>query len=46
METAFQVIASRGPANRDDEAAIPPTSSVFDETGGIIAKETFGTTLP
>ena len=46
MDIAFQVIASRGPANRDDEAAIPYFLAIADETGGIIAKETFGTILP
>ena len=46
MDIAFQVIASRGPANREDEAAVTYFLAIVDGTGGIVAKETFGNILP
>ena len=46
MDIAFRVVASRGPANREDEAAIPYFLAIADETGGIVAKETFSAILP
>lgn len=46
MDIAFQVIASRGPANKDNQAAVTYFIAIADQTGTIIAKETFDNILP
>jgi len=46
MDIAFQVIATRGPANRDNQAEVTYFLAIADETGAVIAKETFSNTLP
>lgn len=46
MDIAFQVLASRGPANKDNQAAVTYFIAIADQTGTIIAKETFDNILP
>lgn len=46
MDIAFQVIATRGPANRDNQAEVSYFLAIADETGTVIAKEVFSSTLP
>ncbi|WP_193188572.1 hypothetical protein [Nisaea sediminum] len=46
MDVAFQVVATRGPANRDNQAEVTYFLAIADETGAVIAKETFSNTLP
>ncbi|WP_323796395.1 hypothetical protein [Nisaea sp.] len=46
MDIAFQVIATRGPANKDNQAAVTYFLAIADETGVVIAKQTFDNTLP
>ena len=46
MDIAFQVIAARGPANKSNQAAVTYFLAISDETGAVIAKQTFDNTLP
>ncbi|WP_420406249.1 hypothetical protein [Nisaea sp.] len=46
MDIAFQVVATRGPANRANRADVTYFLAIADETGSVIAKETFSNTLP
>lgn len=46
MDIAFQVIATRGPANKDNQAAVTYFLAIADQTGAVIAKQTFDNVLP
>lgn len=46
MDIAFQVIATRGPADSIQEAPVKYFLAIADETGQVIAKQEFDNTLP
>ncbi|MEO9903768.1 hypothetical protein [Nisaea sp.] len=46
LDIAFQIIAARGPAKKDSQAAVTYFIAIADETGAVIAKQTFDNTLP
>lgn len=46
MDIGFQVIATRGPANSENKADVTYFLAISDETGTVIAKETFDASLP
>ncbi|UUX48718.1 hypothetical protein NUH88_15040 [Nisaea acidiphila] len=46
MDIGFQVVATRGPANRDNKADVTYFLAIADETGAVIAKEVFEASLP
>jgi hypothetical protein len=46
VKTEFQLIASRGPADRERVANVEYFVAVVDPTGEIVAREAFGSSIP